>query len=864
MAKHRGKNPLAHTAKAVLMAGVILSVPGFAQEAVAPQAEQAEEPSPPPVLVQTLDETGALLMLEEILVTAQRRETVLQETPIAVTAFTADAIEDIGIFDITDLGSLAPNTIFNKQPSSNSNTSIFIRGVGAGETSLMVDPKSGVYIDGMYMSKTVGGVFDVIDIESVEVLRGPQGTLFGRNSSGGAILVNTAKPSGELALKVNASAGNDGYRRYSASVDLPQIGDMLSAKFSGMLMEYDGWAKNDYPGQESKLASEDNGSYRIAVRLQPVDGLTVDYTYDRTDNEGVPAPFQIVKVKDSLYNGFTTTPFPFTVLGGQLFQEMAATVGDPKDRREDYTLDNVSTEELDVEGHGITAAWDTENFTLKYIFADRRTDSTYARTDLDGGAHSHADPYYGQGMPASFVPTPYGQGMAVPTPGFHAAIPEGYVKMTTHEVQLFGDLAEDRLHYTLGYYNYTEEVYQDNPQTFGLPIAFLAPRDARLGLLYQITGWCNDVPGQGLVCLGSQRLPVPLPFPGADPNGNGFVDFIYGQDTDSWALYSQFTYKATDRLELTGGLRYTEDEKSGFLFNESLSTAPGVFHASIDDKLTNEQKWDNISYLLTLKYLVHDDLNVYFTHSTGYNAGGFNARAASVSGFASPVAEEEISSLELGVKAEWLDNRLRTNIALYRGKFKDIQVAQFEAGSGGASTRLVNAGKSTNWGLEADVLALLGEGLSADLTYGYLNAKFDEYRAHNPLTDQEADIAEVTTVGGVPKHTASIGLQYEFKPFALGTVAARLGANYTGKIVFHPFLNQYDSSEGRWLLNARVSLKDIQMGESGTLRISAWAKNLTDKEYREFGIDFSSLGFAGVTFGRPRTFGIDLIYQMGN
>ena len=503
MAKHRGKNPLAHTAKAVLMAGVILSVPSFAQEAVAPQAEQAEEPSPPPVLVRTFDETGALL--EEILVTAQRRETDLQETPIAVTAFTADAIEDIGIFDITDLGSLAPNTIFNKQPSSNSNTSIFIRGVGAGETSLMVDPKSGVYIDGMYMSKTVGGVFDVIDIESVEVLRGPQGTLFGRNSSGGAILVNTAKPSGELALKVNASAGNDGYRRYSASVDLPQIGDMLSAKFSGMLMEYDGWAKNDYPGQESKLASEDNGSYRIAVRLQPVDGLTVDYTYDRTDNEGVPAPFQIVKVKDSLYNGFTTTPFPFTVLGGQLFQEMAATVGDPKDRREDYTLDNVSTEELDVEGHGITAAWDTENFTLKYIFADRRTDSTYARTDLDGGAHSHPDLFYGGGMP-------------VPTPGFHAAIPEGYVKMTTHEVQLFGDLAEDRLHYTLGYYNYTEEVYQDNPQTFGLPHRLPGAARRASGVFLpkrrpvQRRAW----PGAGLPRQPTHALALPLPRCGSE------------------------------------------------------------------------------------------------------------------------------------------------------------------------------------------------------------------------------------------------------------------------------------------------------------------------------------------------------------
>ena len=843
MAKHAWRNPLTHLAAAALMAGAMGPVSGFAQEGGGAEREEAEELGAPADQVQPLRAAGSLL--EEILVTAQRRETLLQETPVAVTAFTGSTIDDIGIFDVTDISSLAPNTVFNNQPSSNSNTAIVIRGVGSGETSLMVDPKVGLYIDGMYMSKSVGAVFDIIDIDSVEVLRGPQGTLFGRNSTGGAVLVTTAKPSGEFNAKVQASVGNDGYQRYGASLDLPRIGEVLSAKFSGLLMNYDGWASNDYPDQETDLGSEDNGSFRVALRLQPVDALTLDYTYDRTDNEGVPAPFQIVEVKNSLYDGFTTTPFPFTVLGGQLFQEMAATVGDPWERREDYTLDNVSTEELDVEGHGVSAVWDADKFTLKYIFANRETNSTYARTDLDGGAHSHPDLFYGGGR-------------VVPTPGFHAAIPEGWVKMTTHEVQLFGELAEERLNYTLGYYNYQEEVYQDNPQTFALPTAFLAPRNALLAALYRGAGLCNEVPGQGLVCLGSQRMPLPFPFPGADPNSNGLVDFVYGQDADSWAVYGQFSLAATDRLELTGGLRYTKDEKTGFLFNETL------LHVSIDDQLTNAAKWDNLNYLVSLSYKASDDLNLYLTHSTGYNAGGFNARAASVSAFAFPVAEERINGFEAGIKAEWWDNRLRTNVAAFWAKTKDLQIAQFEAGSGGASSRLVNAGDSTSWGLELDALALLTEGLMVDLTYGYLDAQFDEYMARNPATDQEVDISDVTTVGAAPKHTANIGLQYEFKPFALGTLSARLGANYRSEIVFHPFLNQYDRAKGRWLLDARLSLQDIRVGQSGTLRISAWAKNLADKEYREFGIDFSSLGFAGATFGRPRTFGIDFVYQMGN
>ena len=790
------------------------------------------------------DSREAPFMLEEILVTAKRRATELQETPVAVTAFDSDKVQEVGIFDITDINSLAPNTNVRKQPSSNSNSSITIRGIGSGETSLMVDPKVSFYIDGVYMSKTVGAVFDIVDIQSVEVLRGPQGTLFGRNSTGGAVNVTTAKPSGEADLRVNASVGNDGYRRYSASVNLPKLGDMLSAKFSGMLMDYDGWANNDSPGQEPDLGSEDNGSYRLAVRFEPTDSLTLDYVYDNTDNEGVPAPFQITEVKSSLYNGFTTTPFPFAALGGPLYQQMAASIGDPNDRREDYSLDAVSTEKLKVEGHSLTAAWETDVFTLKYIFADRETNSTYVSTDLDGGALTNPDLFYGGGM-------------SVPTPGFHASIPEGYIELTTHEVQLFGDLADDRLQFTLGYYNYEEEVYQDNPQTFTLPIAFLAPSNQLLAALYRGAGLCNEVPGQGLVCFGSQRLPLPFPFPGADPNSNGFVDFIYGQNADSWATYGQITYALTDQLSFTGGLRYTKDKKAGFLFNETL------LHVSFDDRLNNEEKWDNLSYLLDLSYAVHEDLNVYFTHSTGYNAGGFNARAASTTSFSFPVQEEEITSFELGMKAEWWDNRLRTNVAFFHNNFDDIQIAQFEAGSGGASSRLVNAGEATYWGLELDMLAVLAEGLTADLTYGYLDAEFDKYLARNPATDQEVDISAVTTVPAAPKHTANIGLQYDFRPFDFGAVSMRMDATYTDKSTFHPFQNQYDSAGDRWLLNARISLNEIDVGAGGKLRVSLWGKNLTDKEYREWGIDFASLGFAGVVYGRPRTYGIDFVYQMG-
>ncbi len=792
-----------------------------------------------PLSVAAQERTTAL---EEVVVTAQRRETMLQETPIAVTAFTSQKIEDLGIFDITDIGSMAPNTNIQKQPSSNSNMSIAIRGIGSGETALLVDPKVSFYIDGVYMSKTVGAVFDIVDMESIEVLRGPQGTLFGRNSTGGAVNVTTVKPTGELGATLEASAGNDGYQRYRASVDLPKFFDMLSVKLSGMHMEYDGWADNDFPGQEDDLASEDNDSYRIALRLEPTENLTLDYAYDKTDNEGVPTPFQITEVKDSIYNGFTDTPFPYTFLGGQLYQEMAALVGDPNDRRDDYNLDAVSTEELEVEGHTFIAELELDKIRFKYIFGDRETDSTYDATDLDGGALNTADLLYGGGE-------------VVPTPGFHAAIPDGWVEMTTHELQMFGDLFDDKLTYTLGAYYYDEEVYQDNPQTFGLPIQFVAPRDPGLLALYTANGFCNDVPNQGPVCIGSQRLPLPFPFPGADPNLNGAVDLIYGQDTESWAIYGQGTYELTEDIELTAGLRYTEDDRDAFLFSENQG------HTSIDDQVTNEDDWDNVSYLLNVNWFVNEDMNVYATYSTGYNAGGFNARAATLTAWEDQVDEEEVDSFEVGMKADWLDNRLRTNWAVFYNEFDDIQIAQFEAGSGGASSRLVNAGEATYWGIELDAVAILAEGLIADVTYGYLDADYDEYLARNPATDQEEDISNVTTVGRSPEHTLNLGLQYDFAPFSFGALSARVDANYTDEFVFHPFQNQFDAAEDRWIINARVSLNEIRLGDSGSLRISAWGKNLADEEYEEWGIDFASLGYAGNTFGRARTYGVDVVYN---
>lgn len=273
--------------------------------------------------------------LEEIVVTAQRREESLQDTPIAITAFTADKMTDMGITNASQIADFAPNVIIQKQPSSNSNMTITIRGMGMNETALLADPKVGMYIDGILLSKSISAVFDIADLERIEVLRGPQGTLFGRNTTGGAINVTTRKPSGELRGKVQASAGNFGYRRYGGSLDLPAVGD-LAASIGFNHMETDGWARNDYrgpslpvqlPGEklERNLASEDNDAYRLALRWTPREDLTFDYIFDKTDNSGVAAPFQLLTVKDATFDGIRWTPIDFRGLSGPggVYEQMA-------------------------------------------------------------------------------------------------------------------------------------------------------------------------------------------------------------------------------------------------------------------------------------------------------------------------------------------------------------------------------------------------------------------------------------------------------------------------------------------------------------------------------------------------------------
>ena len=913
--------------------------------------------------------------IETIVVTAQRRETLLQDTPVAMTVLGLDDIEDRGIYDIAAVSGLAPNAIVQRQPGSNANASIAIRGVGSGDTSLLVDPKVSYYLDGVYMSKTVGAAFDILDIERIEVLRGPQGTLFGRNSTGGAVNVVTLAPTGEWRVRGQTGVGNDRLHRHVLSVETPLAFDMLSTKFSGMYKGGGHWASNDWnecqgnpdtcrnasvPNQDfarpdwnvaNRLGGDRNISLRAAARLKPDAGRwAVHYAYDMTDNDGAAAPFQVLQVDPSL----AELGLPYSAMcQGEQLRDVCKNAGMGTDggwsqpgRDRQFTLDHISKETLNVGGHTLSAQWFVSNtLEVKYIFGRRSTEQGYEGVDLDGGA------YFAAGKIDPDPLFPIGAGYQDRSrPGFHGALPGNSVDMTTHELQAFGDLFDEQVRYTLGAHLYREKVFQSNPQTLSIPSREVNYLQRLSSLLPTVRFPANYI--------GAASIPASPegPFTGRDgspPGDAGYLDFAYGQAAKAQALYAQFTWDVTDRLSLTVGGRQTWDQKRAWLISEALCA--GTYLAEIpesdatieflggkrtprvrdlinraaqcwqginvigdapapsDGRLWGPRadtdpflnanadyqppqqggyaKWSNFSYLLNASYALSDHQNLYVTHATGYNAGGFNARAGTHSEFATPVDQETLAGQEIGWKSELFNRRLRLNAALFRSTYKDMQLTQFDASAAGASLRLINAGTARMHGMEIDALAILTENLSVDFTYGLLSAKFKSYRDYEvPQGDQTFEDlpgcenvkpGTGTTPDGedenaphyfnriaagctakmplAPKHTANLGILYE-RPVPWGLLATRVDAQVSSRVVFHPFRHQYDYGKGRTRLNASVSLRDVPVLQ-GTMRVTLWGKNLSNADPVEWGIDFGALGYAGGTFAPPRSFGLDLIYE---
>jgi iron complex outermembrane receptor protein len=731
-------------------------------------------------------------------------------------------LADIGVFEAGAVANYAPNVHITKQAGSQDNYGYSIRGMSNGETSLFAEPTVGVYLDGVYIARTAGAAFEVVDLERVEVLRGPQGALYGRNTIGGAVNMVTKKPDGEWGFKQLLSTGSRGYFRSQTTVDTGEWNG-LSAKLSYSQSEKDGQYRNLHGGD--LLGALDTTAWRIALRWSPSDNFTADYDFTKYERESSSGVAQITAVRGI-----------HSAIGGAIFQQAAAYAS--ADRKGLLPVGLSSGDEgsfSDLDAHTLTLTWDVGDVTLKSITAYRDQVTGVDDTDFGSFASDGATVLDGMG---GFVPA----GEFVPLFGAQRVSEQDQF---TQEFQALGPLFDDRLHYTVGLYWFDEEVEEDNPQVFTLP-ALIAFNGQPAGVQAFLCGGS---------CFGKDvRLGQPL--------------FNYGGTVESQAIYGQFTYSVNEQFDATLGLRYTRDEKEVFLRSGTIVRNEGIPEVQADDS------WSNFSPTLTLDYKWTDDISTYITIASGYRSGGFNPRADTSQTFSTPFDEETVTSIEFGWKTSWAENRVRFNGAIFSYDYDDRQVTQFSAGSGGASSVIVNAGSAEAKGAEIELTAVPVEGLILQLTAGWLDFEFNEFISspQNPVTgfpdatfpgldaNGNADISDVASPSYTPETSGSLALTYEFAPFSFGQLRSRIDVTYVDEIQHHPLLNLYNSRDEQTRVNARLSLSDIELGD-GRLEIAAWGKNITNEDHREFGIDFGALGFAINSHAELASWGIDVLFE---
>lgn len=822
--------------------------------------------------------------LEEIVVTAQRREESLQESPVSVTALSADAVERRGIRNVEDLIGTIPGVSGFEAPGNRGDVSLSIRGISGGSpANLSSDPANAIYLDNIYLGKMAGLALDVADIERIEVLRGPQGTLYGRNSTGGAMNIITRKPSGEFEGKVSLTAGNYDLRGTNASLHLPAFGQeseglgQLATSFNYYVRKRSEIYGNTNPDQKG-FEDLDRRAWRVALNWRPASHIEADYIYDYSELDELPALNHVIGftpatgpsqgsldrrdvlagyqqaaqaglLDDAQQNDPTFNRWLQSV--GLSQQAMERTLAQGKSRPSRGSSDSRADNYQKARGHSLTLTFGEYGLgwlgdvTLRAITGYRKLDNRNGG-DLDGmdsslavggagaindstlgalfqlyQAQEHVDTTAQTAQLWDFIDT-WGGGHA-----FYAAGKQ--YKQFSQEFQIIG--ATPRSSYVLGLYWFEDEGSEASSQLFAAPVA-----------------------------------------------GNMHVN--YENETEAWAAFSQVTWRPPllqDRLAFTTGLRYTEEKKR--ITYHYLNT-----YSPLDPRFTGElqempetplgsrftESFSNLSGMFNLAYQFTDDLNAYLTYATGYRSGGFNGEI-----FNNPIDEETIQSWELGAKSAWWDNRLRINTALWRYEYKDMQVSQILVDANGVTTsNIVNAGKAKRWGWELETQVVPFEDLLVGLSYSYISGDFDDYPRFCADRNCIENTASLARRGMSPSNQLSVTLDYVFARTHHGRFTGHIAAHWqdrthaaalwTGTYGEEPDTEivAYDtiSIDGRTLVNARLSIEEIPIG-NGRARISLWAKNLLNEDYNTYGINFAALGPVTQTFGEPRTYGLDLTYE---
>jgi len=697
----------------------------------------------------------ALAQVDEIRVTARKREESLQDVPLSVTAFDQTAITRTYSNTLDELEKFIPNVELSNIEFSGQTLGASIRGVSFADLEKTFEPAVGVSIDGVFLGSNTGGAIDVFDIEQVEVLRGPQGTLYGRNTIGGVINVRRTRPTEEMELRALSRIGRNNQREFLVVANSGKIGGVLSTKGYFFSDYGETYATNVATGERDK--QEDSIRYGAAFLYEPTDNFNALLSFDIFNDDSFGAPVYNLTLpvndpNDPAQNFFISGTGNFCDLTidaasiGLLPPDQAQNgcfaasrqVASDTDFREyvrDFPFRNF------IDGWNATAElnWDIGDFTVTSVFGYRDSDEQLYEENI--GAPNVNGLLTG----------------GVSTPIFVANRIQEYEQIS-EELRIAGDLTENLTVVAGGYFLRTDYSIRGDNGPFGAAFGPLSV-------------------GQAFV-LGA---PV--------------TNFTAAQETTVLAGFFDGTWQITDRFSFSGGARVTWDEKEFDL--AFLPCAGCVLPADPALQSTSlTEDWLRPTGRGIFQYEFTPDIMGFAGWSRGFRSGGFNGRATTVTA-AGPYDPETVDSFEGGFRTEWLDNRLRFNPSFFYALYKDKQEEIIRAaadGSGNTETIVENASEVTIWGVEFEAAAQPTDKLTLRAVGGYLNADFDSFivddidlvTPSSPRFDPTADpnnlpqidVADTRALRRAPEFSFSVGGNY-VQPIFDGRMQVTLTADYS-------------------------------------------------------------------------------------
>jgi iron complex outermembrane receptor protein len=729
---------------------------------------------------------AASSLLDEVVVTAQRREELAQDIPLAVTAYTESQLEKLQVTDTLDIGQLVPNLMGHHNTGIGTANSYFLRGLGNSESIATFDPPIGTYVDDIYVARQNANNLTLFDVDRIEVLRGPQGTLFGRNTTGGALRVILKKPAEEIGGYIEAGYGEFERKMLRGSIDLP-VNDRILTKLSGYYIEDDGFVTSTTTGEDD-INSERNYGVRGHVLLNITEQLAWHIAVDYIDTDRA-------NLANYRVNGDRYTDTGLSQHGRPLQGLMTGS-------KQNYGLGNEATS-FDISS---VIDWDIGDAgTLSFITGWRDLDNDYALDFLNG------TPSYG--------------GYTIANKGNH--------EQFTQEVKWVADLG-DKVKYVAGFYYFDEENTTDFAEVFNLGFPFLT------------------------------------------------ADRIMNNNTEAYAFYLQGDYALTDRWTLTAGVRYTDEDKD-IRYTDNNPCPPGdpcFIDANGDGVSDDDLDTANMVFLgvptsqdkqiwtprFVASYTATEDVNLYVSATEGFKSGGWNARGT-LPELLLPFESEEVWSYEAGMKSEWLDNRLRTNLAAFYSDVTDFQLPAGFNGPTGIVFITQNFADLEVYGLEADITYSPVDALTLFANIGLQKA---EYKNLDPSIIAQQQSCINTTVGcgvGIVNEQGGIA-----DPMRTPDYTLNLGFNYTWAMT-----PSFELVYGAWLYSVDdhnvgsagipIDLVDGYSTWTGSITLNqldqGWSLTAECKNCNDAKMNVSEL--AGIAYiADPRTWMLRLKYKFGS